>query len=188
MQCPNLLPRSLAAMSLLPMRLAAFYSSAAATTTFGRCPVAAKTSASRVLAGSAARRLDSPCAWCAYSGSLAHGATSVSTTRGRKTSSVTASSRRWSSRAAQAPRAKPARSFIFPRATCRLSPTGTRNAWRLASARYETLFYRRSSSNLTSNQAMERTAGDFGFSPSMKFHLRPAVTRSPQSRRSSCSR
>jgi hypothetical protein len=38
-----------------------------------------------------------------------------------------------------------------------------------------------------SNQTMERTAGSFGSLPSMKFHPQPAATRSPASRRSSCS-
>jgi hypothetical protein len=35
---------------------------------------------------------------------------------------------------------------------------------------------------------MERTSGSFGSSLSMKFHPQPAATRSPASRRSSCSR
>jgi hypothetical protein len=36
--------------------------------------------------------------------------------------------------------------------------------------------------------AMERTPGSFDSSPTMKFHPQPAATRSPASRRSSCSR
>ena len=37
-----------------------------------------------------------------------------------------------------------------------------------------------------SNQTMERTAGSFGRSLSMKLHPQPAATRHPASRRSSC--
>src|SRR5204862_6388465 len=37
------------------------------------------------------------------------------------------------------------------------------------------------------NHAMERTAGSFGSALTMKFHPQPAATRSPASRRSSCS-
>ena len=38
------------------------------------------------------------------------------------------------------------------------------------------------------NHAMERTSGSFGSKSLMKFHPQPAATRSPASRRSSCSR
>src|ERR1051326_4610448 len=48
--------------------------------------------------------------------------------------------------------------------------------------------YRRLHPSNASNHTMERTAGSFDSLPFMKFHPQLAATRSPASRRSSCSR